>query len=319
MLLQEGYQFGHYQIRAHLAQGATGDVYRAVDTQTACEVALKIPTREAILDPRRYERFLREIEALRGLQHPGVQHMLESGRVVKMPYLATDLIEGKMLRSLIQRNGPLPVQHAITLTLQLADSLQYCHAQQVIHRDLKPENILMTDEDRPVIIDFGLALCKTRPTSNFDAGTPEYMAPEQIEGRPCDQRTDIYALGAILYEMVSGQPPFTAGNPADILNKHLHEAVPRLDQVKPDVSPELATIVAKCLQRDPEQRYPDVEALRRDLDNSTKVDTSQLDRLCAAPPKPSYFDQQIVRAVVASILALIGIVLLGLLLAALRH
>ncbi len=201
----------------------------------------------------------------------------------------------------------------------MADSLRYCHAQQVIHLDLKPENILLTADDRPVIIDFGLALSKTRPTSIYEAGTPEYMAPEQIQGRPCDRRTDVYALGAILYEMLTGQPPFTADDPANILDKHLYEAVPRLDCTQSNVSPELSTIVAKCLQRDPDQRYPDMGTLIRDLDNPAQVDTSQLDRLCAVPPKPSFFDHPYVRAVLASILALIGIVLLGLLLAALRR
>ncbi len=319
MHLQQGDQFGPFQIQAHLAQGATGDVYRAVDTRTGSDVALKIPTRETLLDPRRYERFLREIDALRGLQNAGVQYCVESGRCDKTSYLATELITGKMLRSLIRHEGPFPIRRAITLTRQIADSLEYCHKQQVIHLDLKPENILVAADDRPVIIDFGLALSKTRLTSIYEAGTPEYMAPEQIQGGPCDARTDVYALGAILYEMLAGQPPFTADNPAEILNKHLYEAVPRLDRAQPDVSPELATIAATCLQREPDQRYPDMDALIHDLDNPAQVDTSQLDRLCAVPPKPSFFSHPYVHAVMTSILALIGIIVLGLLLAALRH
>jgi serine/threonine protein kinase len=319
MLFQSGDHFGPFHIQAHLAQGATGDVYRAVDTRTDCEAALKISNRETLLDPRRYERFLREIDALRGLQHPGVQHSVESGRWDKTPYLATKLITGRMLRSLLRHEGPFPVQRALALTRQLADSLEYCHAQQVIHLDLKPENILVTADDVPVIIDFGLALSKTRPASIYQAGTPEYMAPEQIQGHPCDRRTDVYALGAVLYEMLTGQPPFTADDPAEILNKHLYEAVPRLDQMKQGVSSELAAIVARCLQRDPDQRYPNMVALVQDLDNPAQVDVSGLDRLCAMPPKPSFFNHPYVRAVVASLVIFIGIILLGLFLAALRH
>ncbi len=172
MLLQTNEQFGPFQIRAHLAQGATGDVYHAVDTRINTEVALKIPTREALLDPRRYERFLREIDALRGLKHPGVQYSVESARCDNMPYLATGLITGGMLRSLIRHEGPFPVERAVALTRQIADSLAYCHAQKVIHLDLKPENILVVADDRPVIIDFSWRSVKRDRLPSMRRGHP---------------------------------------------------------------------------------------------------------------------------------------------------
>ena len=118
---------------------------------------------------------------------------------------------------------------------------------------------MIKDDNQPVILDFGLALTLARPGPGIVAGTPSYMAPEQIEGHRGDQRIDIYALGTILYEMLAGKPPFVAEDPEDIMNKHLYEAIPRLDQVRPDISLQLATVIAKCLQRDPDQRYFDMQ------------------------------------------------------------
>ena len=318
MNLQAGDLFSHYQVRAHIAHGGTGDVYRALDTVTARDVALKIPTRSAILDPRKYEYFLRELDALQVLEHPGVQHQIESGRSDNTPYLVTELIGGQSLRGLIKASGPLPVDRAVALTCKIADSLQYCHEQHVVHRDIKPENILVSEDDRPVIIDFGLAKSQARPGS-VNAGTPDYMAPEQIEGHSCDARTDIYALGAVVYEMLTGKPPFSGDDPYQVMQMHLYKGIPRLDRALPVASPQLATVVAKCLQRDPLLRYPDMRALICDLVALDQVDPSQLDVLCAEPPKAPFYKNQIVQAVIMSFVLMFGIVLLGLFLATLKQ
>src|SRR5471030_2116059 len=284
MTLHEGDRFDHYEIRSHIAQGGTGDVYRALDVTTGREIALKIPMRSTVLDPSQYEYFLREVEAMRILEHPAVQHGLESGRFEATPYLATDLVSGSSIRTLLSHNGPFAVDETILLIRKIAEGLAYCHQQDVIHRDIKPENILIADNHEPVIVDFGLAISKARPGLGKIAGTLDYVAPEQIEGQPCDQRTDIYSLGAMLYEMLVGTAPFIGKDAEEVIRKHLYAAVPRLDEVSPEFSLQLATVVAKCLQRSPQERYADMQALIHDLDHLASVDTRQLGALTAVPP-----------------------------------
>ncbi|HLY27257.1 MAG TPA: serine/threonine-protein kinase, partial [Aggregatilineales bacterium] len=286
MTLQNGETFDHYKITTHMAQGGTGDVYRAVDMNTGSEVALKIPMRETVLDPARYELFLRELEALRVLDHPAVQHFVESGRQGSTPYLVTELVSGRSLRSILKECGFLSPDRALALTRRIAVGLLYCHSLNVVHRDLKPDNIYITGNDQPVILDFGLALTPARPGAGKATGTIDYVSPEQIRGQRGDKRTDIYGLGMTLYEMLAGQPPYISDDPedpTDLLNKHLYAAVPRLDQINPGISPQVATLVARCIQRDPDGRYDDMEALIHDLDHLESIDSSALEDLTTAP------------------------------------
>jgi serine/threonine-protein kinase len=183
MNLCEGDDFDHYQIRTLIARGSVADVYRAFDILSGREVALKIPWRSVVLDAARYEQFLRELEAMHLLQHPAVQSGIESGRYNGTPYLVTEWIEGKSLRKLVNENGPLPIDRAVTVTRKIAAGLAYCHEQGVVHRDVKPDNVLILNEDHPVVIDFGLASTPSRPGPGKAAGTPGYVAPEQIEGQ----------------------------------------------------------------------------------------------------------------------------------------
>src|SRR5579859_2709748 len=222
MPLQKGDRFNRYKIRNHIAQGGTGDVYRAVDVVTGNEVALKIPMRETVIDPSKYDLYLRELEALRVLDHPSVQHYIESGHQDNTPFLVTELVEGQSLRSLLRETGVLPPDRALALIRRIAEALVYCHHEAVVHRDLKPDNIYITDGDLPVVLDFGLALTKARPGPGKDAGTLEYVSPEQIRGLRGDNRTDIYALGMTLYEMLAGEPAYVGNDPAQLLKKHLY-------------------------------------------------------------------------------------------------
>jgi serine/threonine-protein kinase len=317
--LQEGDQFGHYQIRSHIAQGGTGDVYRAVDVLTGCEVALKIPTRTTILDPRQYDFFLREVEAMRILRHQAVQRGIESGNWEATPYLVTELIVGKSLRTILKEMGAFPADRAIELVCEIAKGSHHCHEQKVVHRDLKPENILIAKDDQPIIIDFGLSLTEVRPTGGKTAGTPEYMAPEQVEGQLCDKRTDIYALGIILYELLAGETPFRNDDPLELVNMHLYSAVPRLDRVVPGVTRELATVIAKCLQRDPDGRYPDMCALISDLNNLSQVDPTQLEKLCAKPPGKPFHKTQFGQVFLTTAAMVLGIAVLAIVLLSIKH
>lgn len=297
------------------------DIYRAYDLLSGREVVLKIPDQMLLGDPGQYERFQREMSVMNTLHHPAIQHGLESGTYDRTPYLVTELVDGESLRDLIKKRAPLSPDEAVPLFKRIAEGIGYCHENNVVHRDLKPENILIKADGQPVILDFGLALVKgghrvTYANLTGTAGTPDYMAPEQIEGQRGDPRTDIYALGTILYEMLAGVPPFQGDNPMAVMAQHLNAAIPRLDNLRPGVvSPQLAAVVTHALQRDPSARYTDVATLIHDLDNLDKVDTSILQTPESAAPRPPsqvFWRSPLVRTIALMLLIIAGIVVLAL-------
>ena len=319
-MLQIGDQFDHYQIQAHMAQGGMSDIYRAFDLMRRSEVVIKIPDQSMLGDPAQFERFQRELEVMQALDHPAILKGLGSGKYNRIPYLVTEYVNGSSLRSLMEGSASLPTEQAVSLIKKIAEGMAYCHQNEVIHRDLKPENILVTEVGQPVIMDFGLALTKSshRVTySNLSAtmGTPDYMAPEQIEGQRGDQRTDIYALGTILYEMLAGKTPFTGDTNMAIMAQHLNGIAPRLDKVNASVSPQIAAVVAKCLARLPEERYPDMNALIEALDHPENADLSVLEKSTTAiVSKPSLANMQVLQGILIAIgiMILLGLLAFGL-------
>jgi eukaryotic-like serine/threonine-protein kinase len=286
-MLQIGDTFDRYQIQGHLAQGGMSEIYRAFDMIKRQEVVLKLPDASMIGDPAQYERFQREMEVVRTLDHPAILRGLDAGRYNRTPYLVTEFVQGESLRKIIENSAPMPPEKAVELVIKIADGMAYCHQNDVVHRDLKPENILINTEGQPVIMDFGLALTKGshRVTySNLSAtmGTPDYMAPEQIDGHRGDARTDIYALGTILFEMLAGRVPFVGDTQLAIMAQHVQGTAPRLDKLQAGVSPQLAAVVAKCLQRKPEERYADMHALIEALEHPESADLSLLDEKSSA-------------------------------------
>jgi serine/threonine-protein kinase len=217
----------------------------------------------------------------------------------------------------------MPVDEAIALIRKIADGLAHCHDHNIIHRDMKPENILFTDRQQPVILDFGLALTKgayrvTYANLSGTAGTPDYMAPEQVEGKRGDKRTDLYALGVIFFELLSGRTPFSGDNTLAVMAQQMHGAIPRLDKERPEISPQLAAVVAKCLMKNPDERYSDMKNMLYDLDHLESVDLSILDKLNEASQPVPFYKSPIVLSVGAGLGILILLALLGLLLQAIR-
>ena len=323
-MLQIGDQFDRYQIQAHLAQGGMSDIYRAFDLVNRQDVAIKIPDQSIIGDPAQYERFQRELEVINTLSHPAILKGLGSGKYNRIPFLVTEFVDGRSLRTMIDEDSPLPPEQVILLVRKIAEGMAYCHENNVIHRDLKPENILVTKEGRPVIMDFGLALTKGshRVTySNLSAtmGTPDYMAPEQIEGQRGDQRTDVYALGTILYEMLAGKTPFTGDTNLAVMAQHLQKTAPRLDRVNSAVSPELASIVAYCLATNPNNRYPDMHALINALDYPETVDLGILEKSDSHPNRLALWQSQTFRGIVIALVILAGFVTLAVILQTLHR
>jgi len=319
MTLRNGNRFGAYIIRYHIAQGGTGDVYCAEDTRDQQLVALKIPTTAARYDPRQYEFFLRELAALPLLDHPAIQHCREYDQVGAFPYLATTLIDGHALRRVLKEAGVLPITEAVAIVRAVAEGMAYCHAHGVIHRDLKPENILIGTNGQPVIIDFGLAIVVNRPTFGTPGGTPDYMSPEQVAGDPADRRVDIYALGVVLYELLTGRVPFTGADALTVMRARLHQPVPRADVLRPDVPLALTTVIARCLQIRPDRRYADMTALMAGLDQLDQVDTTALESLIVPPPKARFWQTPPGQALLTTAAFFVGIALVTLLLVALKH
>ena len=324
-MLQIGDQFDHFQIQAHMAQGGMSDIYRAFDLMNRREVVIKIPDQSMLGDPAQFERFQRELDVMKTLDHPAILKGLGSGKYNRVPYLVTEFVDGQSLRALIESSAPLPTDKVVPLIKKIADGMAYCHNNDVIHRDLKPENILITSGGQPVIMDFGLALTKGahRVTySNLSAtmGTPDYMAPEQIEGQRGDQRTDIYALGTIMYELLAGKMPFTGDSNMVIMAQHLNNTAPRLDQVNPAIDPHIAAIVATCLARNPDDRYADMTALIEALDHPENVDLAILEKSnTSSGSSMSITQMQVVRGLLIAVGIIGGLILLALGLQYLHH
>jgi len=331
-MIQVGDQVDRYQVLALVAQGAVSDVYRARDVTTGEAVALKILAGESLGDPSGFERFQREARITSRLDHPSVQRGIDAGRFGRNPYLATEWVDGESMRDLIRGEAPLAEQRALDMMLSLALSVRYSHSRGIVHRDLKPENVLIDKDGRLVILDFGLAFDRgagahqdqriTYANLTSVAGTPDYMAPEQVEGKRGDERTDIYALGTILFELLVGRPPFGADDDASP-NALVHAAArlrgpaPSVRKYRPEVSPEVAAIVARALARDPDDRYPDVSALIADMEDPTCVDMSALP-VASASAMAKVLRSQVVLAIVLSIAVLGGLAVLALLAQAAR-
>ncbi|MCB9796281.1 MAG: serine/threonine protein kinase, partial [Alphaproteobacteria bacterium] len=261
-------QLDRFTLLQELGRGGMGVVYRAWDPLRRQEVALKTASSSS----QRGLRLQREVRALSRLTHPAIVRTLDAGEVGGAPYYTMELVEGPTLRALIA-GGPQPPRRATAWVLALAEGLQHAHEQGVIHRDVKPENVLMAEGKEPRLSDFGLAR-QLDPESHALTrtgellGTPLYMAPEQIEGGPVDARADVYALGAVLYELLCGQPPHPPDHPARLLHSILTRTPPPPSARQEGVPPELDAICLRALARDPGERYPDMAALAADLRRS---------------------------------------------------
>ncbi len=243
-------------------------VYLAHDPVVKRPVALKVLPRQFTFDPEFRARFQREAEIIAALEHPAVVSIYDVGEDDEQPYIVMRYMPGGTLADRLRR-GPLPLAEAARLVARLAPALDEAHARQIIHRDLKPENILFDQRGDPYLSDFGLAKLAQAGkglTSSVIIGTPAYISPEQAEGRrQLDGRSDVYALGALLFEMLTGRLPFEADSAVALLLKHLNEPAPRLHAVRPDLPLVCEVIVARALAKSPTDRYPTVGALAHDL------------------------------------------------------
>jgi len=250
-------------------------LYRATDLNDEREVAIKIPHPEMESDPILLERFRREQEIGQELDHPGVVKTFDGEERSRM-YMVIEWVEGRLLRTILNEERELPIERATNLVLQICDALDTMHKHGVVHRDLKPENIMVDDQDRIKLIDFGIAMKEDARRITFvdmsaTLGTPDYIAPEQVKGQRGDQRSDIYSLGVMFYEMLTGEPPFRGPNPLAVMNERvLHDPEPARDR-RPEISPALNEILNRALERDPRRRYQTASEMALELENQELV------------------------------------------------
>lgn len=267
---------GHYRIQRSLGAGGMGEVYLADDTRLHRKVAIKVLLDDAVPDPERRERFTREARAVAALSHPNIVtiHSVEedAGRL----FLTMEYVDGRPLTDGIPRDG-LPLDKLLAIAIPLTDAVAAAHERGITHRDLKPANVMLAADGRVKVLDFGLARLREEipaPGTTMTAqltgegrilGTAAYMSPEQAEGRAVDSRSDLFSLGIVLFEMATGQRPFTGDTNMSILSAIMRDAPRPIAQLRPDHPRELARIVKRALQKDPEQRYQTAKDLRNDL------------------------------------------------------
>lgn len=298
MALPPGTKLGHYEVLGPLGAGSMGEVYRARDTRLNRDVAIKVLPSLASAEPDRLQRFEIEAKAAAALSHPNILAVFQMGTHEGAPYLVSELLEGKTLAENLRR-GPLPLRQAIQYGVQIAHGLAAAHEKGVVHRDLKPENLLVTKEGRIKILDFGLAkvtpssqapknLATTITRMGVAMGTVGYMSPEQVRGQVTDHRTDIFAFGAILCEMVMGQRTFQRATEADTVSAILNEEPPAITQLSPETPLALERVIRRCLEKNPEQRFQSASDLAFSLEAlaDSSWTTSGAHAIAVEPPKP---------------------------------
>ncbi len=270
-----GDKLDQYELTDLLARSGMASIFKAIDTESGATVALKIPHVQYESDVVFSERFRREDEIGQRLRHPNVVQVL-SPREKSRTYMAMEYVEGKSLRAMLNGKHPLPTDQALDIARQVCDALVYLHAEGVVHRDIKPENILVTAGGQVKILDFGIALFESERRLTWmglssTIGTPDYMAPEQIRGRRGDPRTDVYALGTMLYEMLTCHLPYDSPNPRALLKAKTSDEPRPPSYYVPGFDPSLEAIILKAIERNPRDRYPTAALLLADLRNPSAV------------------------------------------------
>ncbi len=272
--LEAGGKLDFYRIDAQVARSGMATIYRATDVRDNRTVALKIPHPDMEADPIFFDRFKREGAIGERLRHPNVMQVFGGEKRSRM-YMVMEWCEGRLLRKILDE-GRMSQDRAMRIAVEVLKALDYIHANGVVHRDLKPENIMVDDNDHIKLIDFGIAsdsASRRLTYANFTAalGTPNYIAPEQVKGKRGDGRTDIYSMGVILYEMLSGKLPFSGPTPLAAMNDRLlnHPVPPRV--ADPSISSQLQEILYRALERDPKNRYAHAQDFLHDLQNPDQV------------------------------------------------
>src|SRR3984893_11390889 len=300
-----GQTLGHYRIVEKIGAGGMGEVYRAHDERLERDVAIKVLPAGTLTDEAARKRFRKEALALAKLNHPNIATIFEFGSQNHTDYLVTEYISGLSLDHKLAA-GALSEEEVVALGIQLAQGLSTAHEHGIVHRDLKPANLRLTSDGRLKILDFGLAqlmphasevgMTATLTESQAVTGTLPYMAPEQLRGEPADTRTDIWAAGAVLYEMATARRPFEEKVPTALAGDIIHKAPPPPRSLRQELSAKLEAVILKCLEKEPPKRYQSARELESDLQ---RVSTGLAPRVARSQLRP-------IVAATAVVLALLG-------------
>jgi non-specific serine/threonine protein kinase len=283
-----GRTLAHYKIVAAAGSGAMGEVYQAEDTKLKRTVALKLLPAEMAADPERLARFQQEAEALARLEHPNIVTIYSVDQVEDLHFLTMTWVEGETLAATLERRGFL-LDGFFAIALQLAEAVAAAHAKGIVHRDLKPANVMVGTDGKLKVLDFGLARSGVAHGLDSDArtltrdgmliGSLPYMSPEQVRGEPADARSDVFALGTMLYELATGERPFHGASAAELVSSILRDSPPPVDQLRPELPRHLGRIIQRCLAKDPERRFESAKGLRNALEELRTETVTQVPEL----------------------------------------
>ncbi len=269
---------GRYRLEARIGAGGMSTVYRALDETLQRQVAIKLMNREVSTDSDQLERFRREARAVAQLSHPHVVGVIDAGEDAGRPYIVFEYVDGETLKDRIRRLGRLPVTEAVAYAIEIARALGAAHARHIVHRDVKPQNVLIDDEGRAKVTDFGIARTLDEDGLTADGrvlGTTDYVSPEQALGQRVTGQSDLYSLGIVLYEMVTGEVPFRGENQVAVAMKHVREPMPDVQAKRPEVSAALAAVIDTATAKRIEDRYADDAELIADLEDVLAIEASR--------------------------------------------
>ncbi len=292
---------GRYRIIRRLGAGGMANVYLAEDQELGRRVAIKILNDRHANDEQFVERFRREAKNAAGLSHPNIVSIYDRGEAEGTYYIAMEHLDGRNLKELINARGPAPVRVAIDYARQILSALRFAHRNKIVHRDIKPHNVLDDGDGRLKVTDFGIARAGASQMTEAGSivGTAQYLSPEQARGTQVDQRSDVYSLGVVLYELLTGRVPFTGDTPVEIAMKHLSSTPPLPSTLRPDIPRDLDLIVMRALAKDPDERYQTAEEMDADLARvaaGIAVSPETTDAATAIISRPSAMPTTITRA-----------------------
>src|SRR3954464_1822235 len=272
---------GRYRLDAQIGAGGMSTVYRAFDATLERRVAIKLMHREIASDSDQLERFRREARSVAQLSHPHIVGVIDAGEDDGRPYIVFEYVEGETLKERIRRCGRLPVDESLAYAIEITRALGAAHARGIVHRDIKPQNVLIDEEGMAKVTDFGIARSLDEEGLTADGrvlGTTDYVSPEQALGHAVNGQSDIYSLGIVLFEMLTGDVPFHGDNQVSVAMKHVREDVPDIQRVRPQLSASVASVVDRMTTKDLARRYPDAPTLEDDLEDALAIEAARAGR-----------------------------------------